>query len=54
MTRSYLHEALEEDVGTQKWCGHGTFNKSEWEEIQRDKQRTRGAAWEAVVGVCSH
>lgn len=58
MTRAWLHEAPKEDVGRYApdvpWCGHGQFNTGEWEEIQRDKERTRDAAWNAVVGVCSH
>lgn len=57
MTRAWLHEAPKEDVGKQApdvpWCGHGMFQLGEWEDIQKDKERTRDAAWNAVVGICS-
>jgi hypothetical protein len=55
MTRAYLHEAPEADVGKSEvpWTGWGTFQRSEWEEIQKDLERTRLRAWNAIVGVCT-
>lgn len=55
MTRGYLHEAPEDAIGKSEvpWTGWGTFQRSEWEEIQRDKERTRQRAWEALIGICT-
>jgi hypothetical protein len=57
MTLGWLCDAPPEDIGRQapdiRWCGHGQFQQSEYDAIQKYKERKR-AAWLAVVGVCSH
>lgn len=55
MTRAYLHEAPEDAIGKADvpWCGWGTFQRGEWDEIQKDKERTRQRAWDAIVGICT-
>ena len=53
MTRAYLWTATDADVGQVGFAGYGALNQAELNEIRADEKRIRGAAWDAVVGVCS-
>jgi hypothetical protein len=53
MTRTYLWTAQDSDIGKVGFAGYGSLNNGELSEIRADEQRIRGAAWAAVLGVCS-
>lgn len=53
MTRAYLWTATDADLNQIGYAGYGALNQAELNDIRADEKRIRGAAWEAVVGVCS-